>query len=173
MYYWSAWRNGPARSDPGFTGLPRWDSVSESTIDWVPNAELEPIDPQVARRKANGLVRLTFTSHLRVVRCGEVRSVWKITAVVFRPQGEVEEYGVEDLRITSPNGRCYFTYVAMLRNSPATACASTTDFRTFERHGIIFCPENKLVVLFPVKIGRTFAALHRLVCGTPFTRPEM
>jgi len=29
------------------------------------------------------------------------------------------------------------------------------------------------VVLFPEKIGGAFAALHRPVCGTPFTRPEM
>ena len=35
------------------------------------------------------------------------------------------------------------------------------NFRTFERHGILFCPENKDVVLFPTRIGGTFAALHR------------
>jgi predicted GH43/DUF377 family glycosyl hydrolase len=127
----------------------------------------------VVRRKADGLVRLTFTSHLRVVRCGEGRSVREIADVTFCPQGEVEEYGVEDPRITSLNGRFYFTYVAVSRHGPATALASTTDFRTFARHGIIFCPENKDVVLFPEKIGSTFAALHRPVCGTPFTRPEM
>ena len=61
----------------------------------------------------------------------------------------------------------------MSRHGPATALASTIDFRSFERHGIIFCPENKDVVLFPEKIGGNFAALHRPVCGTPFTRPEM
>ena len=41
--------------------------------------ELEPVDPRVVRRKADGLVRLTFTSHLRVVRCGDGRSVQEIT----------------------------------------------------------------------------------------------
>ncbi|HUR53596.1 MAG TPA: hypothetical protein VMZ71_05675, partial [Gemmataceae bacterium] len=69
--------------------------------------------------------------------------------------------------------RYYFTYVAGSRHGPATALASTSDFRTFERHGVIFCPENKDVVLFPEPIGGTFAALHRPVCGQPFTRPEM
>ena len=29
------------------------------------------------------------------------------------------------------------------------------------------------MVLFPERIGGTYAALHRPVCGTPFTRPEM
>jgi predicted GH43/DUF377 family glycosyl hydrolase len=163
----------PREKRHGFTGLPRWDSFGELTIDWVPDAELEAIDPRVVRRKADGLVRLTFTSHLRVVRCGEGRSVREISDVAFRPQGEVEEYGVEDPRITSLNGRYYFTYVAVSRHGPATALASTADFRTFERRGIIFCPENKDVVLFPEKVGGDFVALHRPVCGTPFTRPEM
>src|SRR3954470_13630000 len=53
----------PRERRPGFTGLPRWDSVAGLTIDWVPDAELEPVDPRVVRRKADGLVRLTFTSH--------------------------------------------------------------------------------------------------------------
>lgn len=52
----------PRERRPGFTGLPRWDADG-LTIDWVPDAELTPIDPRVVRRNADGLVRLTFTSH--------------------------------------------------------------------------------------------------------------
>jgi predicted GH43/DUF377 family glycosyl hydrolase len=163
----------PRERRPGLTGLPRWDAAGGLTVDWVADEELEPIDPRVVRRKADGLVRLTFTSHLRVVRCGGGRAVREITGVTFRPQGEVEEYGVEDPRITPLGGRFYFTYVAVSRHGPASALASTADFRTFERHGVVFCPENKDVVLFPETIGGAYAALHRPVCGTPFTRPEM
>lgn len=162
----------PREQRDGFTGLPRWDSTKGLTIDWVPDAELDVIDPRVVRRKADGLVRLTFISHLRVIRC-DGRAVGEITNVTFGPRSELEEFGVEDPRITPLNGRYYFTYVAVSRHGPATALASTADFRTFERHGVIFCPENKDVVLFPERIGGTFAALHRPVCGTPFTRPEM
>jgi predicted GH43/DUF377 family glycosyl hydrolase len=143
------------------------------TIDWIPEAELYPVDPRVVRCKADGLVRLTFTSHLRVVLCGSGRAARNIMDATFRPEGELEEFGVEDPRITALNGRYYFTYVAVSRHGPASALASTADFRTFERHGVVFCPENKDVVLFPEKIGGAFAALHRPVCGTPFTRPEM
>jgi predicted GH43/DUF377 family glycosyl hydrolase len=157
----------------GFTGLPRWEPAGGLTIDWVPDSELELIDPRVVRLKASGRIRLTFTSYLRVVRCGDGRAVREITDITFLPQVECEEYGVEDPRITPLDGRFYFTYVAVSRHGPATALASTTDFRTFERHGIIFCPENKDVVLFPEPIGGSFAALHRPVCGSPFTRPEM
>jgi predicted GH43/DUF377 family glycosyl hydrolase len=163
----------PRERRPGFTGLPRWSPADGLTIDWVENAELEPIDTRVVRRKSDGLVRLTFTSHLRVIHCGNGRAVREVTGVTFRPQGELEEFGVEDPRITPLNGQFYFTYVAVSRHGPATALASTSDFRTFTRHGVIFCPENKDVVLFPEKLGGAFAALHRPVCGTPFTRPEM
>jgi predicted GH43/DUF377 family glycosyl hydrolase len=99
--------------------------------------------------------------------------VREVTRDTFVPETELEEYGVEDPRITPLEGRFYFTYVAVSRHGPASALASTTDFRTFERHGVVFCPENKDVVLFPGNVGGSFAALHRPVCGTPFTRPEM
>src|ERR1700709_98962 len=75
----------PRERRPGFTGLPRWDPVEDLMIDWVPDADLDPVHPRVVRRKADGLVRLTFTSHLRVIRCGEGRSVREVSGVTFRP----------------------------------------------------------------------------------------
>src|SRR3954469_14242469 len=56
----------PRERRPGSPARPRWDAPRGRTTDWVPDAELEPIDPRVVRRKADGLVRLTFTSPLRV-----------------------------------------------------------------------------------------------------------
>jgi predicted GH43/DUF377 family glycosyl hydrolase len=129
--------------------------------------------PRVVKRKADGLVRLTFISHLRVVRCGDGRSVNKVTDARFLPATDLEEFGVEDPRITAIEGRFYFTYVAVSRHGAATALASTTDFRSFDRHGVIFCPENKDVVLFPEKINGHYVALHRPNAATPFCRPEM
>lgn len=163
----------PREQRAGFTGLPRWDVSKGLTVDWVPDAELEPVDPRVVRRKADGLVRLTFISHLKVVRCGDGRAVAEITSTTMLPRAETEEFGVEDPRLTPVGDRFYLSYVAVSRHGPATALASTADFRSFERHGVIFCPENKDVLLFPEKIDGAYAALHRPVCGTPFTRPEM
>jgi predicted GH43/DUF377 family glycosyl hydrolase len=157
----------------GFTGLPRWDTEVGLTVDWIPDGELDVVDARVVRRKHDGIVRLTFISHLRVIRLGDGRSVREVTGTTFSATSELEEFGVEDPRITHLAGRYYFTYVAVSRHGPATALASTTDFQTFERHGLIFCPENKDVVLFPGRVRESFAALHRPVCGMPFTRPEM
>jgi predicted GH43/DUF377 family glycosyl hydrolase len=41
------------------------------------------------------------------------------------------------------------------------------------RHGIVFCPENKDVVLFPERIDGQYVALHRPNAATPFGAPEM
>ncbi|MDG3005094.1 glycoside hydrolase family 130 protein [Paludisphaera mucosa] len=163
----------PREVRPGYTALPRWDVDAGLTVDWVADDELRPIDPRVVEGKADGLVRLTFTSHLQVVRLGDGRSVAATTDVRFVPEGPMEEFGVEDPRITELDGRYYFTYVSVSRHGASTSLASTSDFRSFERHGVIFCSENKDVVLFPERIGGEFAAIHRPNPATPFNRPEM
>ena len=162
----------PLEKRPGFTGLPRW-SAAGLVIDWVADYELETIDPRVVRRKADGLIRLTFFSHLRVIHCGDGREVKSTVDSLFMPQTELEEYGVEDPRVTPLDGRFYITYVAVSRHGAATALASTADFKSFERHGVIYCPENKDVVLFPDRIGGDYVALHRPSGHAAFTCPEM
>jgi beta-1,2-mannobiose phosphorylase / 1,2-beta-oligomannan phosphorylase len=163
----------PSERRAGFTALPRWCPGEGLVIDWLPDDALELVDPRVVKRKADGLVRLTFISHLRVVRCGDGRSVTDVTGGRFLPETGLEEFGVEDPRITAIDDRFYFTYVAVSRHGAATALASTTDFRRFDRHGVIFCPENKDVVLFPERIDGQIVALHRPNAATPFCRPEI
>lgn len=163
----------PSERRAGFTGLPRWDEEQGIVVDWVADDELESIDPRVVRVKATGLTRLTFISHLRVVRSRDGVHVDDFAGPIFAPESPLEEYGVEDPRITPLDGRYYITYVAVSRRGVATALASTDDFRTFQRHGVIFGPENKDVVLFPEKIGGDYAAIHRPSGGAGFTRPGM
>ena len=156
------------------TGFPRWDTGTGRVVtDWELNSELNPLDVRVMKRKRDGLVRLTFTSHLRVVFSRDGKSIDALEESSFKPAGEYEEFGVEDPRITRIGSAFYITYVAVSRHGAATALASTNDFKTFQRHGIIFCPENKDVVLFPEKIGDQYYALHRPNAATPFTKPEM
>ncbi len=158
----------------GFVGLPRWDIGSGRVVtDWMREDEVTFLDARVVKINSTGLLRLTFTSHLRIVRSRDGRSVDAIDAEIFRPLDPTEEYGVEDPRITPIGDRFYITYVAVSRHGAATALASTRDFRSFERHGIIFCPENKDVVLFPEPIGGRQFALHRPTAAHEFSRPEM
>jgi predicted GH43/DUF377 family glycosyl hydrolase len=158
----------------GQVGLPRWDSSAKRVVlDWENRDQVTPIDIRVVRCNRDGLVRLTFISHLRVVFTTDGRTVDSIQAARFDPATEYEEYGVEDPRITPIGDTFYFTYVAVSRHGVATALASTKDFASFQRHGVIFSPENKDVVLFPEKIRGEYWALHRPNGATPFTKPEM
>jgi len=162
----------PRARRTGFTPLPRWQAGRVVT-EWAADDEIEPLDPRVVRRKADGLLRLTFTSHLRAMRSPDGRSIQEWDVSRFLPREPWEEYGVEDPRIVKIGDRYWITYVAVSRHGAATALASTQDFLTIDRHGIIFCPENKDVLLFPEAIGGAYAALHRPTTAHPFCRPEM
>ncbi len=163
----------PCEARPGYVALPRWDAAGGPIVDWTPSDALEPVDPRVVRMRSTGHVRLTSVSHLRVVWCGEGLAVERLDAARFTPQAEYEEYGVEDPRITRIGERYWITYVAVSRHGAATALASTRDFRSFDRHGIIFPPENKDVVLLSEPLGGRHAALHRPNPATPFSAPAM
>lgn len=72
-----------------------------------------------------------------------------------------EEYGIEDPRITKIGDIYYITYTCYSRYAPCVGLARTSDFRTFERLGIISLPQNKDVVLFPEKINGRYVRLDR------------
>ncbi len=163
----------PRERREGWLGLPRFDADRGVVIDWVREQDHDRFDPRLVRRLSDGQARLTFLSHLRVVRLGDGRGVRSIDEARFEPASILEEYGVEDPRITRIDGRYYITYVAVSRSGIVTALASTHDFRRFERHGVIFCPDNKDVVLFPGKVRGDYAAVHRPTSGAGFCRPEM
>lgn len=165
----------PVEQRDGQTGLPRYED-GEVIIDWVTNEELQFIDPRVVVVKATGNTRLTFTSHLRLVRLPDGRSVDRDSlgnGPAMIPELPTETYGVEDPRITPLDDRFYITYVSASPHGACTSLASTTDFMRYERHGVIFPPENKDVLLFPRKIKGRYAVIHRPNPSTHFTPPEM
>jgi len=88
-------------------------------------------------------------SHFRVARSTDgihfdVEGLPALTAATA-----YESFGVEDPRITQLDGVYWITYTAVSHYGIGTALASTTDFKTFERHGIIFPPPNRNVTIFP------------------------
>lgn len=165
----------PLEQRAGQTGLPRWED-GEVVVDWLDNDDLRFLDPRVVEVKATGNTRLTFTSHLRLVRLPDGRGVDPESLAAgpaIIPEQPTETYGVEDPRITPLDDRFYITYVAASPHGACTSLASTDDFRTFERHGVIFPPENKDVLLFPRKIDDQYVAIHRPNPSIHFTPPEM
>ncbi len=77
------------------------------------------------------------------------------------PMARYENRGVEDPRITHMDGVYYIVYTAYGDFGPTVALATTTDFQTFERHGLINMPPSKNSALFPKKIGGRYCRFDR------------
>jgi predicted GH43/DUF377 family glycosyl hydrolase/glycosyltransferase involved in cell wall biosynthesis len=109
---------------------------------------------------------LTQMSHLRVARStdGAHFTVEPLPAVV--PIDSFEEYGCEDPRATLIDGVWHITYVSVGRLGITTSRLTTTDFRSFERQGMMFLPDHKDVVIFPGLVGGRYVALTRPMPGS-------
>jgi predicted GH43/DUF377 family glycosyl hydrolase len=118
-------------------------------------------DPRLIVRPSE--TYLTSISHLKVARSADGINFEIEDAHALGPANEMETFGVEDPRISLIGSTYYITYVAVCPHGVTTCLASTKDFESFERHGVIFCPENKDVVLFPERIDGKYYALHRPV----------
>lgn len=163
----------PLARRAGFTGLPRWEASGDCAIDWVRDDDLISVDPRVVQTKSDALLRLTSVSHLRVFRKRDGSSTEWLPGPKLIPETALEEFGIEDPRITKIDQKYWITYVAVSRLGAATALASSDDMLTFKRHGLIFCAENKDVVLFPDKIDGQFVALHRPNPNSHFSPPQI
>ena len=73
----------------------------------------------------------------------------------------MEEYGVEDPRVTEIDGTFHITYVSVSRLGITTSLLRTQDFRTFERRGPILLPDQKDAVLFPERVDGRYLAFTR------------
>ena len=82
---------------------------------------------------------------------------------VFAPADSREVLGCEDPRITAFDGRFYVFYTAYSPRGPRVALASTTDFTSYERYGVVGPDfDDKDAALFPELIGGRFAVVHRI-----------
>jgi predicted GH43/DUF377 family glycosyl hydrolase len=108
-----------------------------------------------------GKTWLTSISHLRVARSTDGIHFEVEPAPAMSAATEYESYGIEDPRITLIDDTYWINYTAVSPLGITTGLASTRDFKSFERHGLIFSPPNRDVTIFPEKIGGQYVALHR------------
>jgi len=110
-------------------------------------------------------------SHLTVARSENGIDGWRIDpepTLMPDPVNYAEEiWGIEDPRITYlPELDIYaVVYCAYSRGGPSVSLALTHDFKSFERYGNIFPPEDKDAALLPRRIGENWAMVHRPVRG--------
>jgi predicted GH43/DUF377 family glycosyl hydrolase/glycosyltransferase involved in cell wall biosynthesis len=109
---------------------------------------------------------LSHISHLRIARSRD-GVTWDIDAEpAVVSQTRLEEYGVEDPRITEIDGEFNITYVSVSRLGITTSRMTTKDFRSFTRRGTMLQPDQKDVVLFPERVGGHYLAFTRPMPGS-------
>ncbi|MBN1426964.1 MAG: glycosidase [Anaerolineae bacterium] len=112
-------------------------------------------------------------SHLTVARSRDGIAGWEIDpAPTWLPDPAThpeEIWGIEDPRITRIDelNLWAIVYTAYSADGPLVSLATTKDFSTFDRQGVVMPPENKDAALFPVRFDGRWAMLHRPVPSFP------
>ena len=133
---------------------------------WPDMVEFSMSDPDVVLKDTRGIVYkdqdyLTSMSHIRLARSRDGIHFTVEDKPFIAPHDDTDRYSAEDARATFIDGKYYINFTVVSQDSWATALAVTEDFKTVERKGIIFHPENKDVAIFPEKVNGKYIALHR------------
>jgi predicted GH43/DUF377 family glycosyl hydrolase len=152
----------PRNENPYTVLVPIYDSASGQTIIKAFDRRDSSIDFSDSRFvRTPGRQYLTSISHLRLARSRDGVNFEMGDAPCMSPAGIYEEYGIEDARITQIGDTCFINYCGTSDLGICTLLASTKDFVSFERHGVMFGPDNKDVEVFPEKVHGKYYALHR------------
>lgn len=122
--------------------------------------DLNYSDPRVIAYKGKNY--LTTLSHLRLVCSTD--GIHFSEPEGYQPifgKGELENYGIEDCRVSKIGDLYHLTFTAVSACGVAVGLITTADWKNFDRKGLIFPPHNKDCALFEEKIGGKYFALHR------------
>jgi predicted GH43/DUF377 family glycosyl hydrolase len=151
--------------EPGWVSTPLIDPASEGGVRILrirkddPDLHLPSDDARGFDYKGRGY--LTTLSHLRLAWSEDGRRFVPEAKPTLTGEGRHESFGIEDCRVEWVGDRYWLTYTAVSEFGVGAGLASTTDWKTFERRGLILPPHNKDVGLFPEKIGGAYWLLHR------------
>lgn len=124
------------------------------------DADLIASDARVIRYK--GADFLTTLSHLRFF-CSEDGKIFHEQEgyPALTGKGMHETFGIEDCRVSQIGETYWLSYTAVSENGVTVGMRSTTDWKNFQMHGIIFPPHNKDCAIFEEKINGSYYAFHR------------
>jgi predicted GH43/DUF377 family glycosyl hydrolase len=150
--------------DPDVAKVPLFDEESGQIVV----VDFDKNDPDVDTETDSRFVftptrqYLSSISHFRIARSRDGLNFDIDEAPCMMAANPYEMYGIEDPRITQIEDTYWINYSAISPVTGVTTClASTKDFKTFERHGVIFTPDNKDIAIFPEKIQGKYYALNR------------
>jgi predicted GH43/DUF377 family glycosyl hydrolase len=106
-------------------------------------------------------------SHLCAARSANGLDGWRFDSQPTLPANPIEYpeeiWGIEDPRITyvPELERFAVAYTSFARGGPGVSLATTKDFKSFQRYGVIMSPDDKDAALLPRRIGGNWALIHR------------
>ena len=122
--------------------------------------DLKADDARVINYK--GADYLTTLSHLRLVNSDDGIHFNEADGYpVLFGSGMLETFGIEDCRVSKLDGTYYLTYTAVSENGVAVGLRTTTNWKDFNKHGVIIPPHNKDCAIFEEKINGKYYAFHR------------
>jgi predicted GH43/DUF377 family glycosyl hydrolase len=152
-------RPPPREGYVSFPVLSESGEARELTFDRN-DPRLDASDQRVLRY--DGVHYLTTLSHLRVLSSDDgVRFYEDAAYPPLVGRGAFETFGIEDARVSLLEGIYYITYTAVSPNGVAVGMRSTSDWKFFQEHGLIFPPHNKDCALFEEVVAGKYFALHR------------
>jgi predicted GH43/DUF377 family glycosyl hydrolase len=118
----------------------------------------------------------TGISHLTVARSANGVDGWRVAPeplLAPLPGREDEQWGFEDARAVwvEELGRFAITCTAYGPAGPAVFLATTEDFESVERVGIVVAPDDKNAALLPERVDGKWILFHRPTSGPVSSRP--
>src|ERR1700761_5394758 len=146
----------------GVLFFPALNATGNTEIIEVPlnDPDLIASDARVVNYK--GLDYLTTISHLRLLASDDgIHFTEQKDYPPLFGRGYLERFGVEDCRVTQIDDTYYLTYTAVSDSGVGVGLLTTSDWKNFERGGMILPPHNKDCAIFEEKVGEKFYCLHR------------
>ncbi len=152
------------KTEVGYIGLPVYRFENDTSRLEVLRFKEDDCNVQLKDTRGviyKGVDYLTTLSTIRVARSSNGVDFTVDNRPLLWPCAASERYGCEDARVQKIENVYYISYTAISEDGWATALCTTSDFKSVSRKGIIFCPLNKDVSIFPEKIRERYWALHR------------
>ncbi len=153
----------------------RWDKEKSYIIDSWLLSEVTMTDPRKFRISYYSfpVFALTSLSWLLPVELNADGSEIKQVHYdkIISPQSTNQEYGIEDPRISYVDGLYYMTTCCVSSERHSTMLYVSKDGLNYSPHGIVLDHQNKDMLLFEGKIGKSFFALTRPMGECYFASP--
>ena len=146
----------------GIISFPILTETGGITVIEIPKDDPELIATDARVINYKGTDYLTTLSHLRLL-CSD-------DGIAFHEpddyptlvgEGILESFGIEDCRVALIDDKYYLTFTSVSNNGVGVGLRTTTDWKNFEKHGMILPAHNKDCAIFEEKINGLYYALHR------------